>query len=124
MNVTAEAERSGKWWAIVVPEIKHGYTQARRIEDIDATVKDLVNLATDTPIEDITVSIKIVSAELEALQQVANEVAQAQRVTEEATQRRRELIKAAQKTYNLSQRDIAALTGVTLGRVNQILKNA
>jgi hypothetical protein len=49
VTYTAVCERAGAWWEITVPELPSGRgTQARRLSDVDATVKDLVALMTGT----------------------------------------------------------------------------
>jgi hypothetical protein len=47
VTYTAICERAGPWWQITVPELPSGrVTQARKLSDVDATVKDLVALMT------------------------------------------------------------------------------
>ena len=47
VTYTAVCERAGAWWEITVPELPSGrVTQARKLSDVDATVKDLVALMT------------------------------------------------------------------------------
>ena len=47
VTYTALCERAGAWWEITVPELPSGrVTQARKLSDVDATVKDLVALMT------------------------------------------------------------------------------
>ena len=47
MTYTAVCERAGDWWEITVPELESGrVTQARKLSDVDATVRDLVALMT------------------------------------------------------------------------------
>jgi len=41
---TARCERVGDWWAISVPELKGVNTQARRLEKVDAMVRDTIAL--------------------------------------------------------------------------------
>jgi hypothetical protein len=47
VTYTAVCERVGDWWEITVPELESGrVTQARKLSDVDATVRDLVALMT------------------------------------------------------------------------------
>jgi hypothetical protein len=49
VTYTAVCERAGDWWEITVPELPSGrVTQARKLSDVDAAVKDLVSLMTGT----------------------------------------------------------------------------
>ena len=45
VTYTAVCQRAGKWWEITVPELDE-VTQARRLDDVPATVADLVALMT------------------------------------------------------------------------------
>jgi hypothetical protein len=47
VTYTAVCHRAGRWWEITVPELPSGrVTQARRLADVDSTVRDLVSLMT------------------------------------------------------------------------------
>src|SRR5262249_37417365 len=47
-SYTAVCERDGDWWVITVPELDAGaVTQARTLDEVPATVADLVALMTD-----------------------------------------------------------------------------
>jgi hypothetical protein len=47
VTYTAICERHGRWWEITVPELPSGrVTQARRLSQVDDTVRDLVSLMT------------------------------------------------------------------------------
>ena len=43
-TVTANAVRSGNWWAIEVPEIPGLFTQARRLDQAASMVQDAATL--------------------------------------------------------------------------------
>jgi threonine dehydrogenase-like Zn-dependent dehydrogenase len=56
---TALCEREGDWWVITVPELKSGnVTQARTLDEVPATVADLVALMTDADPATIEVSVQ------------------------------------------------------------------
>ncbi len=50
-------QRAGKWWEITVPELDE-VTQARRLDDVPATVADLVALMTGADPASIRVEVK------------------------------------------------------------------
>jgi SAM-dependent methyltransferase len=54
---TAVCRRAGKWWEITVPELDE-VTQARRLDDVPATVADLVALMTGADPASIRVDVK------------------------------------------------------------------
>ena len=41
---TARCQRAGDWWAISVPELRGVHTQARRLERVEAVVRDAIAL--------------------------------------------------------------------------------
>jgi predicted RNase H-like HicB family nuclease len=44
MKVTAKATRSGKWWAVEVPEIPGLFTQAKRLDQVVDMVADAAEM--------------------------------------------------------------------------------
>lgn len=53
-STTATARRCDEWWAIEVPEIPDLFAQARRLDQVEAMVKDVAQLL-DIQIEHISV---------------------------------------------------------------------
>ena len=57
---TALCEREGDWWVITVPELEAGgVTQARTLDEVPATVADLVALMTDADPASVEVDMKV-----------------------------------------------------------------
>jgi hypothetical protein len=57
---TAVCEREGDWWVITVPELEAGgVTQARTLDEVPATVADLVALMTDADPAGVEVDMKV-----------------------------------------------------------------
>ena len=57
---TAVCEREGDWWVITVPELEAGgVTQARTLDEVPATVADLVALMTDADPGSVEVDMKV-----------------------------------------------------------------
>jgi hypothetical protein len=57
---TAVCEREGDWWVVTVPELNAGgVTQARTLDEVPATVADLVALMTDTDPATVEVNMKV-----------------------------------------------------------------
>ncbi len=61
VTYTAVCHRVGKWWEITVPELDE-ITQARRLDDVPATVADLVALMTGADPATIRVEVKAEAA--------------------------------------------------------------
>jgi hypothetical protein len=56
---TAVCEREGDWWVVTVPELESGgVTQARTLDEVPATVADLVALMTDADPASIEVNVQ------------------------------------------------------------------
>jgi hypothetical protein len=57
---TAVCEREGDWWVATVPELDSGgVTQVRTLDEVPATVADLVALMTDADPTSIQVNMKV-----------------------------------------------------------------
>jgi hypothetical protein len=55
---TSLCEREGDWWVVTVPELESGrVTQARTLDEIPATVADLVAIMTGT--DPVTVEVSV-----------------------------------------------------------------
>lgn len=57
VTYTAVCERIGRWWEITVPELDE-VTQARSLDEVPATVADLVALMTDTDPAEVKVKVE------------------------------------------------------------------
>lgn len=57
VTYTAICERVGHWWEITVPELDE-VTQARTLDEVPATVADLVALMTDTDPASVKVKVE------------------------------------------------------------------
>ena len=54
---TARCERAEGWWAISVPELRGVQTQARRLDKVEATVRDAIALFLDVPEDSFDIRI-------------------------------------------------------------------
>lgn len=123
MDVTAICERSGDWWAIAVPEVEGGFTQAKRLDQVPAMVADLVNLATGTPADQVHVTIDArvpgtTAAQVLAYAEQLDELGR--NLQKDAAAYRRHAMRHYQQA-GLPVRDIGHLVGVSYQRVSQIL---
>ncbi len=57
MEVTAEVSRSGAWWAVEVPEVPGAFTQAERLDQVEAAVVDAVR--TRRECDDLAVTVTV-----------------------------------------------------------------
>jgi len=118
MNVIAKATRSGKWWAIEVPEIPGLYTQTRRLDEIPAMVSDAANLL---GYQHITVTTDIVLPKNDQTKiQAAIAARQTLKEAEHIAARASRDIVAKLRQDGLQIKDIAQLLEVTPQRVSQL----
>lgn len=120
-DYTALCERVGKWWEITVPELGSGrVTQARRLDQVDETVRSLVRLMTGHEPGNVTVEVQLPEdlradvdhartmrerAEREALESAALARVSAKRLAADG----------------LSVRDIGQILGISFQRASQLL---
>jgi len=116
---TARCRRSGRWWAIEVPEVNGGiYTQARRLDGVEATARDAIALTLDVPPSSFEVRVvPILPAEwesdLDQVREARRTAAAAERTAQAAVDRvMRQLMDAG-----LTVRDVGALLGLSYQRV-------
>jgi len=118
---TAEARRSGGWWAISVPELKGVHSQARRLDQVEGMAREAIALFLDTDPRTISVEVRPqtpteVAQALDARKAAWEAEASAERATAAAV---RALIA---KGYTV--RDAGALLQLSPARVSQIARQA
>ena len=120
MEVKALCEREAEGWAVEIPEFKNLHLSAKRLDKVEAMVKEAAKNygVTDT----CDVVIKIIATmpgiicDMESAQEKMKRAAKLQ---EEASQEIREVVKKMRE-QGLTMRDIAVLLGVTPQRVAQL----
>lgn len=118
MNVTAAAERSGGRWSVEVPEIPGLFTQTRRLDQIDAMVRNAAGML-DREIGTVTVEPKLPERD----ERMLAELLDARRRASEAQSRASSLTRDAVgvlRSQGMTVRDIAAVIGVTPQRVSAL----
>lgn len=121
-DYTAICERVGKWWEITVPELDE-VTQARRLSQVDSTVRDLIRLMTGARPDTVHVQVRV-PGDLE------DEVARARKLREHADAEIREAAAlsrhAARRLHEqgLPLRDIGEMLGVSFQRAKQLVDEA
>lgn len=120
MDVTARATRSGRWWAIEVPEVEGARSQARRLDQVAEMAAEAV--ATMLDIEPGDVTVTDVAPVLDGFAEVhrATEAARIAREAQlEATKRAGQAVRTLLDS-GMSMRDVGVLMGITHQRVWQI----
>lgn len=116
MNVTAQCERSGRWWAVSIPEVPGAFTQARRLDQVPDQAADAVATLCDIPVDSINVTL---SFDAPGVAEVRAKQAEAQRVSMEASEAMRDLVRHLREE-GLTVRDIGVILGVSPQRAQQL----
>ncbi|WEV65323.1 MULTISPECIES: XRE family transcriptional regulator [unclassified Bifidobacterium] len=118
-EVTAIATRSGKWWAIEVPQRPGLFTQVKRLDQVDAMVHDAAK-SLGKPVGAVHLEIRLGDAQddemISELREARDEAAKAQ---ERASTLTRHTIASLRKRgFKLA--DIARIIGLTIQRVSAL----
>ena len=120
MEVKALCEREADGWVVEVPEFKNLHLSAKRLDKVEAMVKEAAKNYGIT--DNCEVVIKIIASmpglicDMEAAQE---KMKQASKLQEEASQEIRNVVRQMRE-QGLTMRDIAVLLGVTPQRVAQL----
>lgn len=114
--------RSGKWWAITVPDLPGTFSQVKRIDQVEANAREAIALMVDGDEDELDLDIQIDTdpaiVELVAELRASTEAATKARADEARTRLR--VVRALQKR-ELPTRDIGTLIGLSHQRIAQIL---
>jgi predicted RNase H-like HicB family nuclease len=117
MKYTAEATRSGNWWAITVPEIKGVFSQARRLDQVEAMAREAIALMLNVRPDSFHVEVKPdVPGEVVQARLARRELRRAEEAADQAT-------RAAAQTLlkqGYTVRDAGSLLGISPQRVSQL----
>lgn len=119
MKVTAVVTRSGKWWAIDVPEVPGVHSQAHRLTGVEAMTIDAVSFALE--IDPAEVSVRIEASEAQRLASAQLKMRNAEHALSEASGQFAEEV-VSLKQEGLTVREIALLAGISPQRVQQIVQ--
>jgi len=117
-----EITRSGKWWAIEVPDLPGTYTQAKRIDQVEETVREAIALMNNVNETSFDIEIHVSAEVTHLIDPLDASVQAARQAKEQETACRRKVIEDLRNQLGLPNRDVAALLGLSHQRVAQILK--
>jgi predicted RNase H-like HicB family nuclease len=118
---TARAERSGKWWAISVPEVKGAHSQARRLDQVEDMARDAIAGVLDVPMRSFEVQVEVHMPV--ALDKAVREAIERRRSAEEAGELASESLRRAASLLvadGLTVRDAGHVLHVSHQRVGQV----
>ena len=119
-STTTTARRCDEWWAIEVPEMPDLFTQTRRLNQVEAMVKDVAQLL-DIQIEHISVEPQLSKQDEQMLQAMLETKSKAIKIQEHASYLMRQTVKNL-RNQDLTIRDVATIIGVTPQRVSSLEK--
>jgi hypothetical protein len=115
------ASREGDWWFLEVDGIAGGYSQARRLDQVESAVRDLLALLLEIPPDSFDIDVLVQWPE--ELQAASERAIAAQRRAEHARDvARAEQLRASELAAKagLTVRDVAALLELSPQRVSQL----
>ena len=119
---TARATREQGWWTVEVDEVPGLFTQARRLSQIEAQVRDALTLFPE--IESNPDDARVIVVPMGEYAALADRALQARRDAETAKeQANRIMVETARDLYrrDLPYRDIGQLLGVSFQRAAQLV---
>jgi len=121
MELTALCERYDGWWIVDVPAVRGLHTQVRRLDQVDAMVKDAASLLLDRPESSfaITVIPKLPSLEQQQIDEAKAARAKLSQAQSAAAKASRKAV-ASLRAQGMTVRDVASLMDVTPARVSQL----
>ena len=125
MKITAHAERSGGWWAITVPEVRGAFTQARRLDQVEAMARSAVEdlLEIDGSTIEVTLDIELYADERRLVDDARTKLAFSEWAAKIASLANKEAVTQL-RMGGMTTREVATVLGVSAGRVNQIESKA
>lgn len=118
MKVIANAQRSDGWWAIDVPSLPGLFTQARRLDQVEALVKDAGKMLGKT-IDSVEVRPLLSSEDELILQELSQARQQAEESQKKASTLTRSFVHRV-RSSGMTVRDTAQLLGVSPQRISAL----
>lgn len=123
---TATATRSGSWWAIQVEELDGVWTQARRLDQVEAMARDAIALLLEVPEDsfDVAVRVELPDEIRTAIEELHAAKANAEAASAEASQVAQRTVQTLYNKARLPLRDIGQVLGVSYQRAHQLLRQS
>ena len=115
----ANVERDGAWWYVFVESVGHS-TQARRLDQVEAMVRDLVALVEGVPADSFDVAVTVKLGKTQPIVDDAVAARQRAETSQRAAQEATRAAAQALRERGLPLRDIGDLLGLTHQRVSQL----
>lgn len=118
---TVEARRSGRWWAINVPEVRGAFSQARRLADVEPMAHDAIAAVLDVSGRSFDIVVRPILGE--SLDRLVRDARAARIVAQEAqlaaAERSAQALRSLQRA-GVPMRDAGELLGISHQRAAQL----
>jgi DNA-directed RNA polymerase specialized sigma subunit len=123
---TARARREGKWWAISVKGLPGALSQVRRLDQAEATAREVIALVLDVPEDsfDIVVAPELNEEHQEALAELDRAKEQYAKSMAALAERQKKVTLLLVRDAGLTVRDAATVLGVSFQRVSQLTSHS
>lgn len=121
------AIRSGRWWAIEVPELRGVHSQARRLDQVESMAREVIALMLEVSEDSFDLTIHTDLSSLGDLQASIKEALEAREAAELAQDRASTAMRHAVgevRASGYTSRDAGMLLGVSNQRISQIERQA
>jgi len=121
----AHCTRADGWWAVSVPDADGLWTQAKRLDQVEAMARDAIGAVMDLDDNQIDVQVEVEFDDPVLEQAVANVHhlrAEADRLQHEASAAMSTAVHMLRDKGDLPMRDVAKLLGVSHQRVGQLAR--
>jgi len=119
---TVHCQRSGGWWAIMIPEVPGAFTQARRLDQVESMASDVIALMLGVPEDSFGIHLAPVLDD--RAQKVLEQADKAKGAAQDAQREAVAAMSMAARTLvreGLTVRDAGRLLGVSFQRVSQLV---
>jgi len=121
------AVRSGRWWAIEVPELRGAFSQARRLDQVESMAREVIALMLEVPEDSFDVVVEpdlsSIGAVREAIEAALHERERANAAQDAASTAMRHAVSEV-RASGYTSRDAGLLLGVSNQRISQIERQA
>jgi DNA-directed RNA polymerase specialized sigma24 family protein len=122
----AAARRSGQWGAVTVPELRGVFTQARRLDQAAEMAREAVALYLDVGPGNVHIVVEPVLPDraADSVAKLQRARLQAQRASDELAAAQAAAVRELVGVERLSNRDAAAVLGISHQRISQLSRSA
>lgn len=122
-HIDATATRNKGWWVADFTVNNHDYgTQARRLDQLEAMIKDAAALMTGQPEESFTISLALDGIPTDAVNRYKNAFKAAREAEQELSCSSRNAVHLLTQA-GLSMRDVGSIMSLSAQRVSQLAKS-